>query len=159
MVRRKKTTTVDLLLPEVSDQVKGGIEQSLQWEHYMEKMSVMANALTERQHEVALIERKKDIEYVEKIDDLLSVFLNSFTEVIHEDEKLFKGYIRKAFETGKFNQIRDMMISMLGIPLDKREMLLGFDETRQKKRSDHVKLEVVWKNNSGEQCGVRIEKE
>jgi len=53
MARRKKTA-VDILLPEVSDPVKSGVEQSLQWEAHMEKLATLANELEERRQEVAL---------------------------------------------------------------------------------------------------------
>jgi len=123
----------------------------------MEKLATLANELEERRQEVALTERERDIEYIERMDDMLRSFLNAFAEVLQEGEITLKESIKKALENGRFDRIRDMMVAMLGIPMDKREALLSFDETRQKKKGGRMKLEVVWKNNTGEQCGVRVE--
>jgi hypothetical protein len=157
MARRKKTA-VDILLPEVSDPVKSGVEQSLQWEAHMERLATLANELEERRQEVALAEREKDLEYVDKLDRLLDTFLTAMAEVLEEENgETLKQALRQALEKGRLNQIKEMVVAMLGIPMDKREALLSFDETRQKKKGGRMKLEVVWKNNTGEQCGVRVE--
>jgi hypothetical protein len=154
MARRKKTA-VDILLPDVPDPVKSGVEQSLQWEQHMEKLATLADALEERRQEVALAEREKDIEYIEKVDVLLDGILDAFVDVLKEDNEAFKKSVRKVLESGKLMHLKELMIA-LGVAMDKREMLLGFDNSRggNKKR---MKLEVVWKSKSGEQCGVRVE--
>lgn len=157
MARRKKTA-VDILLPEVSDPVKSGVEQSLQWEAQMEKMATLANELEERRQMTALAEREKDLEYVEKLDRLLDSFLTALSEVMEEENgETLKNTLRQALEKGRLNQIKEMVLAMLAIPMDKREALLGFDDTRQKKKGGRMKLEVVWQNNDGNQCGVRVE--
>lgn len=98
----------------------------------------LSELLQKRRDRIAITSREKDLEYVDKIDKKIEDILLNISA-----EKLQKA------------GVKDIAIAF-GIMLDKREMLLGFDESRQKKKKG-IKLQVMWKGDGG--GGVQVETE
>ncbi len=102
----------------------------------------------ERQ-KMALEARLNDIKYTSELSDLVETMLESLTE----DPKIFKKSIKTVIEKGKMKELKDLMVA-LGIAIDKREALLGYDENRQQKKGK-TRLQVRWMG--GAPGGVQIE--
>jgi transcription elongation factor GreA-like protein len=109
--------------------------------------SLTAQLSQERQL-AALQARMDDLKHTEKLSDLLETMLDALTE----DKEAFRKAVLKSVEKGEMKQIKELLIA-LGIAIDKREVLLGYDEQRQQKKSK-LKLQVLWKEGGG---GVQIE--
>ena len=107
-----------------------------------------------RIREVKAIEaRLKDMEYIEKLDKVGE----SILEVLLEDDRLIK-HMKKALDGGNAKQLQHILVS-LGVTLDKREKLLGYDEERAKQGlgAKKTKFQVVFRGPDGAQAGVSVE--
>lgn len=120
----------------------------------MESLAAMAEELDELRKEAAVLARKKDIDYVEKIDD----FIKTILDTVSEDKEQMKESIRKMIKDGNMKALKEMMVA-LGISVDKREALLSYDEHRRKKDAKKLKLQVLFRHSDGSQAGVSIEQD
>jgi len=107
-----------------------------------------AQLAVERQAQM-LQARLDDIKYTSELSDLIAIMLEALTD----DPKTFKKAIKTVIEKGKMKDLRDLMVA-LGVAIDKREVLLSYDEYRQAKKSK-LKLQVRWMG--GAPGGVQIE--
>ena len=80
--------------------------------------------LEKRREVLALEARLKDLRYIQKLDEVSETIL----DVLLEDDRL-TNYLKKALDSGNVRAIQHILVS-LGVTLDKREKLLGYDETR-----------------------------
>lgn len=105
----------------------------------------------EKEREVQALEaRLKDIGYIRKLDEVSETIL----DVLLEDNRLV-NYLKKALADGNARAIQHIMVA-LGVTLDKREKLLGYDETRAAQtKKTHFK--VLFKGADGSQAGVSVE--
>ncbi len=108
-----------------------------------------------REREIKAMEaREKDLYFVEGLSNISQTIV----EKMLESDNLQK-FIDKLLKEGKGKDLQALMIS-LGITLDKREQLLGYDDTRRQQGlggGRRTKFEVVFKGADGSQAGVRVE--
>lgn len=105
----------------------------------------------EKRREVQALEaRMKDLRYIQKLDEVSETILN----VLLEDDRL-ANYLVKALDSGNVRAIQHILVS-LGVTLDKREKLLGYDETRLK-QTKKTQFKVLFKGADGSQAGVSVE--
>ena len=116
--------------------------------------SLNEKMLTEKREEMMLTSRLKDIEYVNKMDELISIILDVLTEDGVKD-KLRAG-ITKALEKGDMKQLKELMVAF-AIPVDKREQLLGFDSTRTGDNKKKAKISFMFSGSNGEKCAGQVE--
>lgn len=115
----------------------------------VQEIEKVENQLTMERQKMALEARLKDIKYTSELGDLIEIFLETLTE----DPKTFKKVIKKIIEKGQMKELKDLMVA-LGIAIDKREALLGYDEHRQQKKGK-MRLQVRWMGSAP--GGVQIE--
>ena len=66
-------------------------------------------------------------------------------------------FVDRMLKEGKGKDLQAIMIA-LGITLDKREQLLGFDESRMRRgEGKRTQFKVVFKGADGSQAGVSVE--
>ncbi len=118
----------------------------------MDSLVEVSRQLQEMREKAALEARYNDIEYVNKIDDFISTILDSISE---NQEGLAKTVV-KMLEQGDTKRLKDLMVA-LGISIDKREALLGYDEDRRGGNKRKMRLRVAWKGTDGSEGGVSIE--
>lgn len=118
-------------------------------------LSEISEQLSEMRERAALAARRKDIEHVDRLDRMMANILDSILDKFENDPKSLSDSIGKIVEKGLMHQLKNLMIT-LAIAAEKRELLLGFDETR-KSKDRRLKLQVVFKGKDGEQAGVSIE--
>lgn len=126
--------------------------QAIKLNHQMENLSELAKRLEDMREEAALKARHKDIDYVEKLDDFISTVLDTLIG----NRKTLEKSIVKMLEKGEIKKLKELMVA-LGISVDKRENLLGYDETRRGADKRKLRLRVVWKGTDGSQGGVDVE--
>jgi hypothetical protein len=120
-------------------------------------LAQMTDKLKERRDEFAVEAKLNDIGYIEAMDKLIVCVLDGLTEAV-KDEKVLSESVKKIISAGKFRELKELM-SAFGIIMEKRELLLGFDQTRAVSAADkkRMKLQVVWKGSNGEQSAVQVE--
>ena len=105
----------------------------------------------EKQREVQALEaRMKDLGYIRKLDEVSETIL----DILLEDGRL-TNYLKKILDSGNVRAIQHIMVA-LGVTLDKREKLLGYDETRLK-QTKKTQFKVLFKGADGSQAGVSVE--
>jgi len=107
----------------------------------------LSEQLDRKRQLAALQAREDDIKHTDQLNELLETMLDALTQ----DKEAFKKAIAKCVEKGEMKQIKELMIA-LGIAIDKREVLLSYDEQRQPKKS-RLKLQVMWKDGTN---GIQI---
>jgi|BioPla2DNA2_1021312.scaffolds.fasta_scaffold128426_2 hypothetical protein len=106
--------------------------------------------LEKRREVLALEARLKDLRYIQKLDEVSETIL----DVLLEDDRL-TNYLKKALDSGNVRAIQHILVS-LGVTLDKREKLLGYDETRAA-QTKKTQFKVLFKGADGSQAGVSVE--
>ncbi len=119
----------------------------------IESLTDIMQKIEQLRKEVVLEARRSDIGYVRKIDIILETVLETLTENKDMLSKAVVESLRKA----SMKDLRELMVAM-GVAIDKREMLLGFDETRRM-RKRKMNLRVIFKGPNGTQAGVSVEQE
>jgi len=99
---------------------------------------------------LALEARLKDLKYIQKLDKVSETIL----DVLLEDDRL-TNYLKKALDSGNVRAIQHVMVA-LGVTLDKREKLLGYDATRAAQMKK-TQFKVLFKGTDGSQAGVSVE--
>lgn len=102
---------------------------------------------------VAVDSRRKDLLYIRKLDVVIDTVLSG----IIDNQKELLSAINKMLKKGDMRGMKDLMVAF-GVAVDKRESLLGFDETRHMKKR-RMNLKVVFKGADGSQAGVSVEQE
>ncbi len=97
--------------------------------------------------------RRKDIRYIRQLDEIMDTMLTGIIENKDDLRQAIKSIIQK----GNLKLLKDLMIAF-GVAIEKRESLLGFDETRQMKKRK-MNLKVVFRGADGTQAGVSIEQD
>jgi hypothetical protein len=117
----------------------------------------MTDKLVERREEFAIESKMNDITYVRALDVLIKNVLDGLVEAV-QDEKILNQVIKDTLKEGNFKALKDLMVSF-GIVMEKRELLLGFDETRVTTAADkkRMKLKIAWQGANGEQNAVQVE--
>ena len=130
-------------------------EQAIEMYEETERLSELMKQLMEMRREVMILARQRDIEYIDKFDNVIKIIL----ETLVESKESLAGSIRQIIESGNAKALKELMIA-LGITLDKREMLLGFDETRGRREDKKkLKLRVLFSGPDGTRAGVSYEEE
>lgn len=110
--------------------------------------------LAAKREKKSLEARMKDLVYIDNIDQITQKLVDKLLE----EDKLDK-FIDRMLEEGKGRDLQAIMIA-LGITLDKREKLLGFDEERLRRgEGKKTMFKVVFKGADGSQAGVSVETE
>ncbi len=153
MAKKKQTKKEEIIdvIPEVISDTKeiAVIEER-------ERLAKIDKSRTElaRIREVKAIEaRLKDLEYIEKLDKVGE----SILDILLEDDRMVK-HLKKALASASAKQLQHILVS-LGVTLDKREKLLGYDEERAKQGlgAKKTKFQVVFRGPDGAQAGVSVE--
>ncbi len=119
-------------------------------ERDVEIIDLSKQELEKRREVQALEARMKDLRYIQKLDEVSETILN----VLLEDDRL-TNYLVKALDSGNVRAIQHILVS-LGVTLDKREKLLGYDETRAA-QTKKTQFKVLFKGADGSQAGVSVE--
>lgn len=128
-------------------------EKKMELYNEAESIAELKQRIEAMREEAATTARAKDIDYVCKMDNLIKAVLDA----VSESEEDIKRTVQDMIKEGNMKAVKDLFVA-LGITIDKREMLLGFDETRKKQDGrQRLKFEVLWKSGDGSQAGVRIE--
>ena len=98
--------------------------------------------------------RLKDLELIDNMDRVAEIFMNA---LLDDDGEKLRAFVDRVVRGGKGRDLKDMMLA-LGVALDKRDKLLGFDEHRAKQQKK-TKFQVLFKGNDGTQAGVSVETE
>jgi len=121
----------------------------------IETLTDLKNQLEERRNEANLLARLNDVEYVEKLDLFVSTVLDALTE----DPEVTKEAIKTMVKSGNAAKLQNLMTT-LGIAMDKRETLMGFDETRVGDRSKKkLKLQLAWKGSANGENTLAVQAE
>ena len=116
-----------------------------------QNLTELVDDLEALRRRVAVEAKHKDIEYVRKTDRVINTILTTLTE--HEED--FKNSILRMLKEGKMRDFKELMVAF-GVTVDKREALLGFDETRSMKKRK-FRLKVAFKGADGSQAGIMVE--
>ena len=119
-------------------------------QHDIEIVELQKQELEKRREVLALEARLKDLRYIQKLDEVSETIL----DVLLEDDRL-TNYLKKALDSGNVRAIQHILVS-LGVTLDKREKLLGYDETRAA-QTKKTQFKVLFKGADGSQAGVSVE--
>lgn len=128
-------------------------EQAIAIQEKMESLAEMHEKLVERQREVALDSRKRDLDIIEKLASVVENILDPLMEETSKPE--LKKAIEKIVAAGDFKKLREIMY-VVDSALERREALLGFDETREDNRKK-CKLRFLFKGKDGSMAGTEIE--
>jgi 23S rRNA maturation mini-RNase III len=128
-------------------------EQAIAIQEKMESLAEMHEKLVERQREVALDSRKRDLDIIEKLASVVENILDPLMEETSKPE--LKKAIEKIVAAGDFKKLREIM-HVVDSALERREALLGFDETREDNRKK-CKLRFLFKGKDGSMAGTEIE--
>ena len=118
--------------------------------HDVEMLELSKQELEKRREVQALEARMKDLGYIRKLDEVSETIL----DILLEDGRL-TNYLKKILDSGNVRAIQHIMVA-LGVTLDKREKLLGYDETRLK-QTKKTQFKVLFKGADGSQAGVSVE--
>lgn len=130
--------STDLVPAELKEQVIAELEEQ-------------KDVLALHREKKSLEARMKDLVYIDQIDQITAKFVDKLLE----EDKLEK-FLDRMLEEGKGKDLQAIMIS-LGITLDKREKLLGFDQERLQRDKKRQTFKVVFKGADGSQAGVSVE--
>ena len=130
--------STDLVPAELKEQVIAELEEQ-------------KDVLALHREKKSLEARMKDLVYIDRIDQITAKFVDKLLE----EDKLEK-FLDRMLEEGKGKDLQAIMIS-LGITLDKREKLLGFDQERLQRDKKRQTFKVVFKGADGSQAGVSVE--
>lgn len=119
----------------------------------MDKLTVLSKDLEHIRQQVALEARRKDIDYVRKMDVVIDTILTTLTE---NKQKLSEAIV-DMLDKGNMKALKELMVAF-AVTVDKREAILGFDETRHA-RKRRMNLRVMFKGPDGTQAGVSIEQD
>ncbi len=119
-------------------------------ERDVEIIDLSKQELEKRREVQALEARLKDIGYIRKLDEVSETIL----DVLLEDDRLV-DYLKRILDSGNVRAIQHVMVA-LGVTLDKREKLLGYDETRAA-QTKKTQFKVLFKGADGSQAGVSVE--
>jgi len=151
---KKKQTKKDEIIDVIPEVISDTKELAVIEER--ERLAQIDKSRTElaRIREVKAIEaRLKDLEYIEKLDQVGE----SILDILLEDDRMI-NHLKKALESASAKQLQHILVS-LGVTLDKREKLLGYDEERAKQGlgAKKTKFQVVFRGPDGAQAGVSVE--
>lgn len=130
--------STDLVPAELKEQVIAELEEQ-------------KDVLALHREKKSLEARMKDLVYIDQIDQITAKLVDKLLE----EDKLEK-FLDRMLEEGKGKDLQAIMIS-LGITLDKREKLLGFDQERLQRDKKRQTFKVVFKGADGSQAGVSVE--
>lgn len=130
-------------------------EQAIEMYEESDRLSELMKQLIELRREAMIIAKQKDIEYIDKLDNVIRTIL----EVLVDGQEDIADSIKRIIQEGNAKAFKELMIA-LGIVIDKRESLLGFDETRSRKEEKKkLRLRVLFNGPDGTRAGVSYEEE
>lgn len=108
-----------------------------------------------RQEQTAIEARYRDMRYIEQLDEFIDAVLDAMAKLREENPKFYKDMVEKAFKNGNMKQVKDLLVA-LGVAYDKREQLLSFDNTREKKGVGIAEFEFRFATPDGSQMGAKV---
>ncbi len=119
----------------------------------IDDLTAITQRLDDIRKEVAVEARRKDIDYIRKMDVVMDTILTT----LEDNKDKLSAAILEMLEKGNMKGLKELMVAF-AVTVDKREGMLGFDETRQA-RKRRMNLRVMFKGPDGTQAGVSIEQE
>ena len=120
-------------------------------EQVMAEIEKQTDVLAMKREKKSLEARMKDLVYIDQIDKITGKLVDKLLE-----EGKLEDFLDRMLEKGTGKDLQAIMIS-LGITLDKREKLLGFDTDRLQREKKKTQFKVVFKGADGSQAGVSVE--
>ena len=108
-----------------------------------------------RQEQTAIEARYRDMRYIEQLDEFIDAVLDAMAKLREENPEFYKNMVEKAFKNGNMKQVKDLLVA-LGVAYDKREQLLSFDNTREKKGVGIAEFEFRFATPDGSQMGAKV---
>ncbi len=108
-----------------------------------------------RQEQTAIEARYRDMRYIEQLDEFIDAVLDAMAKLREENPEFYKDMVEKAFKNGNMKQVKDLLVA-LGVAYDKREQLLSFDNTREKKGVGIAEFEFRFATPDGSQMGAKV---
>lgn len=108
-----------------------------------------------RQEQTAIEARYRDMRYIEQLDEFIDAVLDAMAKLKEENPEFYKNMVENAFKNGNMKQVKDLLVA-LGVAYDKREQLLSFDNTREKKGVGIAEFEVRFATPDGSQMGAKV---
>lgn len=108
-----------------------------------------------RQEQTAIEARYRDMRYIEQLDEFIDAVLDAMVKLREENPEFYKNMVEKAFKNGNMKQVKDLLVA-LGVAYDKREQLLSFDNTREKKGVGIAEFEFRFATPDGSQMGAKV---
>lgn len=108
-----------------------------------------------RQEQAAIEARYRDMRYIEQLDEFIDAVLDAMAKLREENPEFYKNMVEKAFKNGNMKQVKDLLVA-LGVAYDKREQLLSFDNTREKKGVGIAEFEFRFATPDGSQMGAKV---
>lgn len=108
-----------------------------------------------RQEQTAIEARYRDMRYIEQLDEFIDAVLDAMAKLREENPEFYKDMVEKAFKNGNMKQVKDLLVA-LGVAYDKREQLLSFDNTREKKGVGIAEFEFRFATSDGSQMGAKV---
>lgn len=151
MAKKNSKKTTNAVMNQVIQSPKQELDKKIETQEQIDSLVTMTQDLIDMRKRASMQARMNDIKYVKQIDE----FMGTVLEAITEDKEVLKTAIVNVIKQGKMTQFKHLMTA-LGIATDKRQMLLGFDETRDsgKQNEQKLQLQVVWENEKGGKMGV-----
>lgn len=125
------------------------------FETKIEELSQKTEELDSLREKMSIDAKFKDLEYVESIDSFISAVLGAMAE-IKNDPRALKTAVKTMIANGQFTKLRDLFTA-LGIAVDKRNEMLGYDSSRQQAGKRKLKLQVLWKGSTGDGAAIQAE--
>jgi len=128
-------------------------EMKLELYDQMQSIAEITEELERLRERAALVARKRDIDYVMQLDEVVETILSTLVD----NKANLANFVTKILQSGNARHLKELMVA-LGVTIDKREALLGFDQERSKGgQKKKMRFEVLWKGGDGSQAGVKIE--
>ena len=118
----------------------------------VDSLAVMMKQLSELRQVVSLEARKTDLEQIQKIGKITGTLL----DIVVDNYENIREAMSEALKKGNLRALKDISEAIQRMA-EVREMLLGFDETRQAQSKRKMRLQVVWKGTDGSSGGLNIE--
>ncbi len=108
-----------------------------------------------RQDQSAIEARYRDMRYLEQLDQFIDAMLDAMVQLKEDQPEFYKDMVEKSFKSGNMKQVKDLLVA-LGVAYDKREQLLSFDNTRDKKGAGIAEFEFRFASPDGSQMGAKV---
>lgn len=152
---RQKLKGIALSAPTPVDMQDIVAEEDESLSKRLENVAKTAQSLEAIREDIAVDAKFQDLKYVKMLDNFIYAITDALTQSV-KDPRALQTAVKKIVSGGDFKKLKDLLIA-LNIAVGDRNDLLGFDETRQAKGKKKLKLQVLWKGNTGEQAAIQAE--